>query len=175
MAPGEIGSFTISPMFCWLMAPLFVCPAMYVRVCVRATFDRFRSALAHKRGFIIPACIFHEDLSLQLFRECACESDCSFYLHSHISSRRFFRCFSLPAHTHTHTHPFILKCMHGEETRPEAQARKQWRRCLLEDAPLARSLAFNRRLCHYYFLLRARASVVREQEAKTRRTAPITI
>jgi hypothetical protein len=146
----------------WLLSLCERGLGMYTRAPLLTIFAA--RAHAHQRGFIIPACIFHEDLSLQLFRECACESDCSFYLHSHISSRRFFRCFSLPAQAHTHT-PFYFemhaRCARGNEARSAGQKTM---------TPVGvcsrtrRSLAFNRRLCHYYFLLGARASVVREQK-----------
>jgi len=99
MASGEIGSFTILRMLCGAGLTVFA---------------------EHKRGFIIPVCIFHEDLSLQLFRECA--------------PRRQKRLFFLFALAHFRASFFVFLCLHThtfsfemhahEETRPEAKGQK---------------------------------------------------
>lgn len=158
MAPWEIGSFTISPMFCYgYTALLFVCRGPGMKVCVRATFDRFRSAqkrfynsCVHISWRFIPAALPRVRLRKRLF---------FLFALSHFLASFFFPCFSLPAHTHTHTLAFILKCMRGNEARSAGQKTMTPVSALLEDASDA--LAFNRRLYHYYFFA---SRVVRERK-----------
>lgn len=158
MAPGEIGSFTISPMFC--CSVLFVCDPSSKYVCVRATFDRFRRAqkrfynsCVHISWRFIPAALPRVRLRKRLF---------FLFALSHFLAC-FFLCFFAYTHAHTRSLLFWNACTQREETRPEAQARKQWRRCLLllEDA-----LAFNRRLYHYYFLPCARRQGAKQRLAQ---------
>lgn len=115
MAPGEIGSFTISPMFC--CSVLFVCgPSKYV--CVRATFDRFRRAqkrfynsCVHISWRFIPEALPRVRLWKRLF-----------FL---FALAHFLACFffvSLPTHTHTLA-PFYFE-MHAHSARKRGPKRK---------------------------------------------------